>query len=140
MDKSIAIFAASVLGLSVGAGTMLYVNNAQVDTKLQEIVEVVETDPADDVVNITTTEGKTFTVMRKNVKCETNTLRNFKGIDVQYRNCQAHGVMSDLAGNKTHYSERGMTCFTKDGEFANWTNAYEIQSMACSAAIEFGAS
>ena len=138
MDKSIAIFAASVLGLSVGAGTMLYVNNALVDTKSQEIVEVVETDPADDVVNITTTQGMTFTVMRKNVRCKTE--NNLFDQDELIRYCDVDGVMTDLAGHKTHYSEASQRCFQKEHQYANWTDGYQIQSMACSAAVQFGAS
>ena len=109
--------------------------------KVVEPAPVVVTDPGDDVVNIPTTEGKTFTVMRKNVKCRTNnSYRNLEGIDVYNRSCQAHGVMTDLAGHKKHYSEYGQTCFTKEGKYGNWTNAFEINSMACSAALEFGKS
>ena len=140
---------AGILGVGLASSTLLIFspvareNVMAMMPKLQpaKVVEpapVVVTDPGDDVVNITTTEGKTFTVMRKNVKCRTK--NNLFDQDELIRYCDVNGVMTDLAGHKTHYTEVSKICFRKENQYANWTNGYEINSMACSAAIDFGKS
>ena len=145
MNTTINIIAASVFGVGISAGAVLYVGTshqakqivpAPVVTKAP--APVVVTNPGDDVVNIITDSGKTFTVMRKNVSCRTLRTTNF-GEGITYRICEAHGVITDLAGQKTHYSSTNKYCFKK-GEFTNGTNNTEINSMACSAVIKFGAS
>ena len=103
----------------------------------EEIAPVVVTDPGDDVINIPTDNGMTFSVMRKNVSCETEDWGD-KGRLL--RRCSAYGVMTDLAGNKFQYNDERKFCFTKENQYANWTNSVGIQSLACSAVIQFGAS
>jgi hypothetical protein len=103
----------------------------------EETAPVVVTDPGDDVINIPTDNGMTFSVMRKNVSCETEDWGT-KGRLL--RRCSAYGVMTDLAGNKFQYNDERKFCFTKENQYANWTNSVGIQSLACSAVIQFGAS
>ena len=116
MDKSIAIFAASVLGLSVGAGTMLYVNNAQVDTKPQEIAPVVVSQPAQPVNTVTVKDdyGVSYTVMRENVSCKTY---DYNG--EFERDCTAHAKRTDLAGYSMHDSNT-QTCYKSNDGGLSW--------------------
>ena len=146
MNKSLAIFGASVLGIVTGVAVIKIVGDqthiisgVQAEPVEVKSAPVPVTNPGDDVVNITTTDGKTFTVMRKNVSCETQQIDHNLVGPTLYRWCHAHGVMTDLAGVKRHYSDEYQTCFTKVGD-DNWKNSGGINSMACSAAIEFGAS
>ena len=152
MNKSLAIFGASVLGLVTGVAVINIVDDqthiisgVQAEPVEVKSAPVPVTNPGDDVVNITTTDGKTFTAMRKNVSCKTTTLYADFPVEEQeqLRKCSAHGVMTDLAGVKKHYSEENEICFIKKGYgnwqiLDNWLGNYS--GMACSAAIEFGKS
>ena len=150
MDKTISIIAASVFGVGISAGVGLYVGNtynaksnvpAPTPVVTQAPAPVVVKDPMNDEVTIITTSKKTFTALRKNVSCRTETGHYFSnGEYYENRYCSAHGVITDLTGKKTHYSENDELCFAKDGEYGNWTNSWGINSMACSAAIKLGAS
>ena len=77
---------------------------------------------ANDTLNITTTDRKTFTVQRNNVNCKVTTggLRNER----QNWKCSAYGVMTDLVGNKYQYNEEGKYCAfsMNNGNTWDWTS------------------
>lgn len=104
----------------------------------EEITPVVVTDPGDDVINIPTDKGMTFSVMRKNVSCETvDDIWNIGGL---IRRCSAYGVTTDLAGNRFQHNDEYRHCFVKENQYANWKADDSINSLACYAAVQFGAS
>ena len=100
------------------------------------LTSVVSPALANDSRTISTTTGKTYTVQRQHVKCVTNpwakniisgrTFRNFF--------CDSAGVMSDLVGNRYHYSETDKLCaFQYEGENWDWHENVVIKdkSLTC---------
>jgi hypothetical protein len=110
----------------------------------EETAPIVVTDPGDDVINIPTDNGMTFSVMRKNVSCKTVVASLFHSergfYDGLHRECSAYGVLTDLAGKRTQYNDEGRHCFKKENQYDNWSKGSSSQSLACSAARQFGAS
>ena len=134
---SAATFTIGVNMTSIKGMVNRTINPELFEQPAEEIAPVVVTDPGDDVINIPTDKGMTFSVMRKNVSCKT--------VDgylegMQLRVCSAYGVTTDLAGNKFQYNDERQYCFKKDNQYSNWNKGVGIQSLACSAAIQFGAS
>ena len=110
----------------------------------EEIAPVVVTDPGDDVINIPTDNGMTFSVMRKNVSCKTVVASLFHSergfYDGLIRKCSAYGVTTDLAGNRFQHNDEGKHCFKKENQYDKWNQGSSINSLACYAAVQFGAS
>ena len=141
---SAATFTIGVNMTSIKGMVNRTINPELFEQPAEEIAPVVVTDPGDDVINIPTDKGMTFSVMRKNVSCKTvvgslfNMERGF--YDGFHRQCEAYGVMTDLAGKRTQYNDEYEHCFSKENQYDNWNKGVGYNSLACSAAIQFGAS
>ncbi len=135
---SAATFTIGVNMTSIKGMVNRTINPELFEQPAEETAPVVVTDPGDDVINIPTDKGMTFSVMRKNVSCETVDSIWKKGRLI--RRCSAYGVTTDLAGNRFQHNDEMRHCFEKDNQYDKWKGSSSINSLACYAAVQFGAS
>ena len=106
------------------------------------LTSVVSPALANDTRSVQTSTGKTYTVKRSNVKCHFEPWRrsyiDFQPVGEMMRDfrCSTAGVMTDLVGNRYHYSQTTKICAVQyQGKDWDWYDDSLIKENSLTCAI-----
>lgn len=142
MNTTINIIAASVFGVGISAGAVLYIGTShQAKQIVPTPAPVVVPAPEPVVVNSVIVKDRnaiTYTVMEENIRCWSGVPLYYEKRYTNWRMCKVNGVKTDLVGYSEHTSQTAQ-CFTsKDGGYS-WDQSGK-GLWACDAIYKLGAS